>query len=81
MNNSTRNIFIVLIVLFCAAFASAQAAPPLDALVGAIDRNTRAQIRTCEAIHLQNQAAGGSSWHNSEPPESFQWHNAQRCWR
>jgi hypothetical protein len=81
MNNATRNIAIVLIVLFTAAFAGAQSASPLDAIVHALDRNTRAQIRTCEALFLQNQFSGSQHAHDADPPEQWQWRAAHRCWQ
>lgn len=81
MSNTTRNFLIVFVVVYVSAFASAQSSSPLDAIVRALDRNTRAQIRTCEAIHLQNQGEGTRGWHDAAAPGRFQWRNAQRCWR
>ncbi len=70
MTNPQRNIAIVLIVLLTASLTGAQ--PTTDAIVSAIDRNTMAQIRTCEATYLSLS----QSRYNIRD-----WVGARRCWQ
>ena len=81
MTNSLRNTLIVIVVVFGTVMVSAQSLDPSAAIVQAIDRNTRAQIRTCEAIHLQNQGEGYQTWHQARPPHPHQIERARRCWQ
>lgn len=73
MTNSQRNVAIVLIVAFTSTIVGAQTADSgIAAVTAAIDRNTRAQIRTCEATWA------GKSKRGSVYPR---WDLSGRCWR
>lgn len=82
MSSSTRNLAIVAIALLTSTVVAAQGAGAgLDAVVSALDRNTRAQQRTCEAIALSGNVRGNSTYFARRNPERWQIEQAQRCWR
>lgn len=59
---------------------SAQSESAVTALVNAIDRNTRASIRTCEAVYAHRRIRSGSTVASSET-EPDDWQMSARCWR
>jgi hypothetical protein len=50
----------------------------LSALVGAIDRNTRASIRTCEAVYIHPRAYSSATVGQRADNH---WEMVKRCWR
>lgn len=82
MSSSTRNLAIVAIALLTSTVVAAQGAGAgLDAVVSALDRNTQAQRRTCEAIALSGNIRGSAHSFARRRPERWQVEQAQRCWR